>query len=459
MKNLVLFASCLGLLGACAESTSDAGGADGGELGGRGSPSGEAITKTIGPEGGAIESTDGRLALEIPAGALGSETAITVQPITNGTPGGRGLAYRLEPEGITFAEPVQLSFHYGDEELEGTGAGALLVAYQGSSGGWKIPSAPSIDEEARTVTVATSHFSDWSLLAGYQIDPASARLKVGKSLQLGVQFCAAPAEAGESEVLPCRAASNDVMDAVDDWSVNGTLGGAAGAGTVRADDFTHATYTAPAEVPASNPVAVSARLGSALGHVLLVSHVTVIDDEDCGSVRGRKVACGWSGTSTELSTASEGEAVMKTSAQVAWRLETLSDGLAYYVPASGTATVEKYTVIQPRDSGNEWVTCEITLSPPSSSISWEENSATSYIEVDYNTDPPTMRGGQGETAWDADETVACPDETGTNEGAGAIASWLSAYAETEASANGTVFDGSYTSDDGSLSSTWHFTAR
>src|SRR5687768_430852 len=58
---------------------------------------------TIGAAGGRLASSDGKLTLVIPPGALASDTRITIQPISNNAPLGLGTAYRFTPDGGQFA--------------------------------------------------------------------------------------------------------------------------------------------------------------------------------------------------------------------------------------------------------------------------------------------------------------------------------------------------------------------
>ena len=85
-----------------------------------GTPAGDPITKTIGISGGSIASPDSVMELVIPAGALPANTDITIQPVTNEAPGGIGLAYDLLPDGTTFSKPATLTFHYTDEDINGS---------------------------------------------------------------------------------------------------------------------------------------------------------------------------------------------------------------------------------------------------------------------------------------------------------------------------------------------------
>lgn len=50
----------------------------------------------------------------------------------------------------------------------------------------------TIDGVAMTVSIGTTHFTDVSLVRGYQIPPASSKLKVNESLSLQVVFCYPP---------------------------------------------------------------------------------------------------------------------------------------------------------------------------------------------------------------------------------------------------------------------------
>src|SRR5688572_18112074 len=58
---------------------------------------------TIGPAGGELFSADSLVKLDVPAGALGNQTTISIEPLTNYAPGGMGRAYRLLPSGLEFS--------------------------------------------------------------------------------------------------------------------------------------------------------------------------------------------------------------------------------------------------------------------------------------------------------------------------------------------------------------------
>jgi len=85
-----------------------------------GVPTGDPVSVTIGPEGGTLVSADAILTLVIPADAVSTPTEFGIEPITNNCPASIGGAYRLTPDGATFATPVELHFTYTDEDTIGT---------------------------------------------------------------------------------------------------------------------------------------------------------------------------------------------------------------------------------------------------------------------------------------------------------------------------------------------------
>ena len=133
-----------------------------------GDPSGTASTTTVGAAGGTVRSSDGKLELVVPAGALAAETALSVTPISVTAPGGV-RSWRLGPEGTTFSKPASLKLTFSDADLGGSKSDAVRVAFQDADRHWKAIKASTVD--ATSITVSTTHFSDWSLLLGWQLRP------------------------------------------------------------------------------------------------------------------------------------------------------------------------------------------------------------------------------------------------------------------------------------------------
>ncbi len=86
-------------------------------------PEGLPTEATIGAGGGTLASSDGRLNITVPPGALAGDTVIAIQPITATAPGALGT-----PEDMTFAQPVTLTFTYPADEAAALHARAALAA-------------------------------------------------------------------------------------------------------------------------------------------------------------------------------------------------------------------------------------------------------------------------------------------------------------------------------------------
>lgn len=130
-------------------------------------PAGDAVsfatTTTVTPAGRAFSAPDAGLAVSIPPSALGTTTDLAVTPIVNMARGAIGPAYRLGPEGTTFAVPVTLTFKAPGSYPIGTSLDQVGVEYRDAAGYWHRVSPVSRDAAAGTVSVQTTHFSDWAV--------------------------------------------------------------------------------------------------------------------------------------------------------------------------------------------------------------------------------------------------------------------------------------------------------
>lgn len=232
-----------------------------------GATSGTLTTQSIGPAGGTVKSDDNRLQLTIPAGAFASEQSIQIQPITNTNPGGVGEAYRILPHGVTFSKPVTLTFQYENEELAGSSYRALCIATQNEKGIWVAPAGAQTDTSAHTVSIQTTHFSDWSFMESFRLVPELAIVEPGASQDLEVQqFFAEDLLAPltkDAEVIAPKSAGNYLKK----WNLGGE-GDLLPLGN-------KASYKAPAAIPARNPVAVSVNMEYQGKAFLLVSNIYI----------------------------------------------------------------------------------------------------------------------------------------------------------------------------------------
>lgn len=242
-----------------------------------GTPSGEERSATIGAEGGTLASADGVLTIVVPPGALASSVALSVVAISNEAPGGLGAGYRISPEGLTLTEPAELTFTWTDAELIGSHPDALGIGFQNADRYWvPLVGETTRDDAAHTIRARTTHFSDWTRLVGYQLQPGSASVRTGESLDVSLTWCAPIDVDAELVALSgCAPIAADEGISAEGWAVNGVDGGGGAFGRVERVGEGAARYVAPASVPDPPLVAVSAQVGGALGRVLVVSNVRV----------------------------------------------------------------------------------------------------------------------------------------------------------------------------------------
>lgn len=245
-----------------------------------GTPVGSESFVSVGASGGTIISPDGLLTVTIPSQALESETKISIQPLSNEAPLGLGSGYRLQPEGTKFSKPIQLVFHYSDALLDGTAADFLWIVTQAADGSWNALLKSVVDKYAKTVTVETTHFSDWALgkFIDFTLNPSSKTIKKGESVQLQLSgFSKDKALDDNDELAPLVPITGDgngltplttippiesrLMDfKVKQWTMNGAAAPVSNNNGSLSASGTNATYTAPNKRPDTNPVAVTVQL-------------------------------------------------------------------------------------------------------------------------------------------------------------------------------------------------------
>jgi hypothetical protein len=244
--------------------------------------------------------------LTIPKGALATNIDVAIESLENTAPGALGESFRLIPDGLAFDAPVTLEFGYADLDLMGIPAEALGIATQAADGAWLWLDGLVIDTRAETVSATTTHFSDYSLVKGFQIRPHYRRVNTGEAVTVSVVYCyeskevILPQESSEKQpvedylahlvgddrrtqlvydddlaplpttVTRIRCTADDAGEPDSDnleplvhanvtaWRVNGIDGGTGALGTIAATRRDEAIYTAPAEAPDPDTVTVSA---------------------------------------------------------------------------------------------------------------------------------------------------------------------------------------------------------
>ncbi|HSU27143.1 MAG TPA: hypothetical protein VLJ68_02100 [Chitinophagaceae bacterium] len=233
-----------------------------------GKPIGNKMSREVGKEGESLMSPDGVVELIIPPGALTKKTNISIQTMTNTLPNGNGQAYRLEPSGIHFAQPVKIIFHYDPEESADSTQWLLAIAMQDDTGLWYGLQESVIDTVAKTVSGLIDHFSVWASFDHLKLRPVFGhyRLKVKQVEGIGIWGVdMSPTQqtiASHERVRPLRSWRPPQSVA---WFVNLVKGGNAEYGTLEMADMDESDrrfnrYTAPDKVPGWNPVFIMAKL-------------------------------------------------------------------------------------------------------------------------------------------------------------------------------------------------------
>jgi hypothetical protein len=125
---------------------------------------------TIGPAGGNIISFDSVVQLNIPAGALSTNTDITIQPVTNNCPGGVDMAYDFLPNGLKFSKPATLTFQNTNEDIDDSSLMYYYIAYQDSVGEWVADLYNrDFDTAAKTTSLDITHFTPYAYFAKLDI--------------------------------------------------------------------------------------------------------------------------------------------------------------------------------------------------------------------------------------------------------------------------------------------------
>ena len=251
-----------------------------------GTPLGTPVTKTIGASGGSLVSPDGKLTLTIPAGAVGTDLALSIQLITNQAPGGIGLAYDLLPNGTKFMTPISLSYHYTGDDADGTSPDFMYIVTQDSTGAWSFdPAQAQSDTISRNISSATSHFSSYALIKELQMNFGQKTFHKSQSNFISVTQMTPFDQSGRLAI----AASVQVADPdVNNWSLN-DQGGNTVYGTISGKGG-RVTFQAPAKIDKEQSVKVAAEITGpftayadgrklTLDKFTLVDHLTLVPDK------------------------------------------------------------------------------------------------------------------------------------------------------------------------------------
>lgn len=239
----------------------------------KGQTIGTAVTKMIGPAGGAVSSADGNVSIIIPSGALTKDESISIQEVTNQLPGAHGKIYRLLPHNIVFQKPASITVKYNDDSIRNTVPEMLGLVYQDEHGKWFHANEPVLNKQNHTLTVMTTHFSDWGYFPYLFIEPSVET--VDPNAQLDLRVMATTPEDYQDVALMDSLPLNEPILAPASycgaWSYSGE-------GSLSGNENT-AHYHAPNSVPKGNPESASVSIKMhRKGQFLLVANIYIRSD-------------------------------------------------------------------------------------------------------------------------------------------------------------------------------------
>lgn len=185
---------------------------------------------TIGPQGGTALSADGNAIVEIPAGAVSSDTAIIVGEPTGSPPRTVGKAYKFGPKDFQFSKPVTISLKYDSKAVPAGADDSDLVLARESANQWEEVSSCVVDSQQHTVTGSVMGFSIYSIIWPDQPETSAEYWNLVNN-----QVCKvldAIREVNRGQLLMMRGLEDDFTHEFDpngtefsDWQTNCILGG------------------------------------------------------------------------------------------------------------------------------------------------------------------------------------------------------------------------------------------
>ncbi|MBU1750136.1 MAG: hypothetical protein KKA73_20825, partial [Chloroflexi bacterium] len=153
-----------------------------------------ATTATVGPEGGALTSADGRVTVQFPAGAIRQRAQVRYVPQRH-TPGQPlFLVFELHAQDLTadraisqFERALQVTLRYDEADVAGLAAcGLRLFHYDPATDSW-VPLQSQVDEQAHIITAWVTHFSTLAGGSGpEEVEPEVPDMRsFGTDLQTG----------------------------------------------------------------------------------------------------------------------------------------------------------------------------------------------------------------------------------------------------------------------------------
>jgi len=408
-------------------------------------PLGDAMAMPVTPATAQLSFADGSLRLDLPAGSLSQAGSATLQPVSNPLPDGDGLGMSLTlPERP--ARTLRLTLRYdADEDVD-----AMLqdrLALRQADGSWWLLPFAGHDEAQRLLRVELPP-SVWLASAAlrasvgvqatllrvkaHKLVPAAASVRVlGRQRFVPVSIYRAvvgsvtrcgelpdgevcvPTPILADQTLPIR---NDRTGFEREWTLEGSATPDATLGSLSPETQAGAVYTAPAQVPATNPLTLRFRSVNKANGRALVLKATVRVTEDA-----------WAGRLDAF--VGDPMASHHFRLDTRWSLDAAQSTDTRRVYRPGGSATHVYTVTDP--------VCTHAVSPGLIDLAQADTSG--QLVVDESTRPARYTLALS-TIWDATLTIACPrGSTSAPIKGGHV--WF---------AEGTLTDGRIAGEDGAL---------
>lgn len=127
--------------------------------------------ETVGARGGVISSDDGRVTLDVPAGALTHEVELTIELVDDSREGVVGAVYAIEPAGVQFMFPATLTYDLAADAGDETRAFDRtdvsmddLVLVTEKADRWAPMADREVDEDAQVLSASVIFTSTYAIV-------------------------------------------------------------------------------------------------------------------------------------------------------------------------------------------------------------------------------------------------------------------------------------------------------
>ncbi len=232
---------------------------------------GTTTTKNIGSAGGIITTSNGKISINFPTGALTENTEISIEEIMNSDSSGIGNAFEIKPSGLILKKSAKIITKYTDNETDGTSPD-LMKSVVEDKNGKSIVKDPVVDKKIKTTTITIDELSEISMIASalLKLTPNTHTLAREQSVKLKIMD-------GTYKLTSASVIDLAAKYTITAWKLNGTTAPVNNnKGILTVINEREAKYTAPKEVPLyDRVVTISVEMTDKKSgaKVILLSHI------------------------------------------------------------------------------------------------------------------------------------------------------------------------------------------